>query len=100
MRFLKWLFGILLLLVVAVVVGGYVFLKNFDLNKYKSLAEEIAYKQTGRKLVIAGDASLGISLVPTLVINDISFANPEWAKNPQMAEIGTLELKFSRLPLL
>ena len=100
MRFLKWLFGILLLLVVAVVVGGYVFLKNFDLNKYKSLAEEIAYNQTGRKLVIAGDASLGISLVPTLVINDISFANPEWAKNPQMAEIGTLELKFSLLPLL
>ena len=35
MRFVKWLLGIVLLLVVVVVVGGYVFLKTFDLNKYK-----------------------------------------------------------------
>lgn len=100
MRIIKWLLGIILLLVVVVLVGGYVFLKTFDLNKYKSYAEKIVYEQTGRKLSVNGDASLGISLIPTLVINDISFANPAWAKNPQMAEIGSLELKFSLLPLL
>ena len=32
MRFVKWLLGIVLLLVVVVVVGGYVFLKTFELN--------------------------------------------------------------------
>lgn len=100
MRFVKWLLGIVLLLVVVVVVGGYVFLKTFDLNKYKSYAEKIVYEQTGRKLAVKGDASLGVSLIPTLIINDVSLSNPSWAKNPQMAEIGSLELKFSLLPLL
>lgn len=100
MKFLKWFFGILIVLIIAAVVAAYIFLKNFDLNKYKSYAEKIVYEQTGRKLTIAGDASLGISLIPTIVINDVSFANPEWAKNPQMVKVGALELRFSLLPLL
>lgn len=100
MRFIKWLLGIVVLLVVVVAVGGYVFLKTFDLNKYKSYAEKIVYEQTGRKLAVKGDASLGVSLIPTIIINDVALSNPSWAKNPQMAEIGSLELKFSLLPLL
>lgn len=100
MKFLKWFFGILIFLIIAVAVAAYIFLKNFDLNKYKNYAEKIVYEQTGRKLTIAGDASLGISLIPTIVINDVSFANPEWAKNPQMVKVGALELRFSLLPLL
>lgn len=99
MRFFKWLLGIILVLVVAVFVGGFIFLKTFDLNKYKSLVEKIAYEQTGRKLSINGEANLGISLIPTLVINDVTFANPDWASHPNMAEIGSLELKVSIMPL-
>lgn len=100
MKFLKWLFGIVFVVILAIAVLTYVFLKNFDLNKYKTFAENMVYEQTGRKLTIAGEASLGISLIPTIVINDISFANPAWAKNPQMAKIKTIELRFSLLPLL
>lgn len=100
MRFLKWFFGLLLIVIVAVSVSAYVFLKNFDLNKYKSYAENLVYEKTGRKLTIAGDTSLEISLIPTIVINDISFANPDWAKNKQMAEVKAIELRFSLLPLL
>ncbi len=100
MKFLKWFFGILFVLIIAVVTAGYVFLRNFDLNEYKDYAEKIVYEQTGRKLSINGNAELGISLVPTLIINDITFANPSWAKNPQMAKVASLELRFSILPLL
>ena len=100
MRFLKWLLGIVVLVVLIAGVGGYFFLKNFDLNKYKSYAAKIVYEHTGRKLDVKGDASLGISLIPTLIINDVTLSNPSWAKNSQMAEIGSLELKFSLLPLL
>lgn len=100
MKFIKWFFGIIFTLVIIVAVSGYVFLKNFDLNQYKSYAEKIVYEQTGRKLSINGNAELGISLVPTLIINDISFANPSWAKNPQMAKVSSVELKFALLPLL
>ena len=60
MRFVKWLLGIVLLLVVVVVVGGYVFLKTFDLNKYKSYAEKIVYEQTRRILEVKGDDYLGV----------------------------------------
>ena len=100
MRFFKWLLGIILILVVAVLVGGFIFLKTFDLNKYKSLVEKIAYEQTGRKLSINGEANLGISLIPTLVINDVAFANADWASHPNVAVIGSLELKISIMPLL
>ena len=62
MRFLKWLLGIVVLAVLIAGVGGYFFLKNFDLNKYKSYAAKIVYEHTGRKLDVKGDASLGISM--------------------------------------
>ena len=100
MRFLKWLFLILTVLILVVGVAAYVFLQNFDLNKYKGMTEKIVYEQTGRKLSIAGNADLGVSLIPTVVLNDISFANPEWAKNQQMATVKTLELKIALLPLI
>ena len=100
MKFLKWLFSILFFLIVAIAIGGYFFLKNFDLNKYKSHIENIVYEQTGRKLTIAGEANIGISLIPTIVINDVSYANPEWAKNPQMVEVGSVKVSFSLIPLL
>ena len=100
MKFLKWLFSILFFLIIALAIAGYFFLKNFDLNKYKDYAEKVVYEQTGRKLTIAGDASIGISLIPTIVINDVSYANPEWAKNPQMAKVGRVEVSFSLVPLL
>lgn len=79
---------------------GYYLLHNFDLNKYKPLASEMVEKELGRKLVINGDASIGISLVPTIVIEDVELANASWAKNPQMVKVKRLEVKFALLPLL
>lgn len=100
MRLIKWLFSIILILILAVVSAGYVFLRNFDLNRYKDLAAKVVYEQTGRQLVIGGNAELGISLVPTLIINDVSLSNPSWAQNPQMLKLDSLELQLAILPLL
>lgn len=79
---------------------GYYFIRNFDLNQYKSYAEDLVQKELGRKLAIKGEASIGISLVPTLVIENVELANATWAKNPQMIKIKKLEIKFAVLPLL
>lgn len=95
-KVLAWLLVVLLLIVVA----GFVFLKTFDLNRYKGLIEKVAEDNLGRKLSIAGDASVALSLVPTIVINDISLANPSWAKEPEMIKVKSVELEFSILPLL
>ncbi len=100
MKLLK-LFGLLIMvLLIAAFAGGYVFLKNFDLNHYKQDIEKIVYQQTGRQLVINGDAHLGISLLPTLVIDDISLSNAPWASQPQMVKLQSLQIEVAILPLL
>lgn len=98
-KLLKILLGVVLTLVIIVLVGGFIFIKTFDLNKYKPYVTELALKETGREVTI-GNASLGISLTPTLILNDVTMANAAWATEPEMVRIGELEVKLSILPLL
>ena len=87
--------AILASLIIILAIGGFLFVRNFDLNRYKGYIEDIVYQQTGRKLSLNGDAKIGLSLIPTLVVNDVTFANPEWAQNPYMAKLNKLEVQFS-----
>lgn len=100
MKFIKILATVIFSLLIVLAIGGYLVIRHFDLNKYKSYAEEIVLRETGRKLSINGNAEIGISLVPTVVVNDVELANPEWASNPQMLKVKQLEVKFALLPLL
>ena len=100
MRFIKILSSIVFSLIIIIAIGGYFAVRNFDLNKYKIYAEEMVEKELGRKLQINGEASLGISLVPTVIVNDVALANPSWAQNPQMVTLKQAEVKFALLPLL
>ncbi len=100
MRFIKKTASIISSLIIILAIGGYIFVKNFDLNRYKTYIQDIVYEQTGRLLEIKGDAKLGISLVPTIDINNVSFSNPSWAKNENMIRLEKLEIKFAILPLL
>lgn len=86
--------------IIILALGGFVFVRNFDLNRYKGYIEEIVMRETGRELKLNGDAKLGISLIPMVVINDVTFSNPAWADNPYMAKLDKLEVKFAILPLL
>ncbi len=99
-KIFKVLFSTIFILFAVLVVGVFVFIKTFDLNSYKAYAEKIVQEQLGRKLSLNGDAYLGISLVPTIVLEDVELANPSWAKNPQMVKVKKLDLKFAVLPLL
>lgn len=99
-KLLKVLGIVVLGLIILLGAGGYYFVKNFDLNKYKSYASTMVEKEIGRKLTINGNASLGISLIPTLVIEDVELSNASWATHPQMVKIKKLEIKFALIPLL
>ena len=99
-RLVKVLGTIIFSLIIIIAIGGYLFVRNFDLNHYKSYVEEIADKQLGRKLAINGNAYLGLSLIPTLIVEDVELANAAWAAQPQMAKIERLEIKLSLMPLL
>lgn len=100
MGFIKKTASIVSSLIIILAIGGFVFVRNFDLNKYKPYVEEAIKKATGRDLQINGDAKIGISLIPTVVINDVVFANSEWAKEPYMIKLQKLDVKFSIMPLL
>lgn len=99
-KLLKFVFRTIIVLLLIVLIGGFVFIKTFDLNKYKSYVEKIAYEQTGRKLSLAGDAGLKISLVPTVVLNDVTFDNAPWATEPNMIKAKSVEVSVSVMPLL
>ncbi len=100
MRFIKKTVSVISSVIILLAIGGYVFIRNFDLNRYKPYIQDIVFKETGRLLYLNGDAKLGISLVPTVEINDVTFSNPSWAKNKDMVKLEQLEVKFAILPLL
>ena len=99
-KFFKILFSTIFILFAVLIVGVFVFIKTFDLNSYKAYAEKVVQEQLGRKLSLNGEAYLGISLVPTIILEDVELANPSWAKNPQMVKVKKLDVKFAILPLL
>lgn len=100
MRFVKLIMKIIIVVLLIVVIGGFLFIRNFDLNKYKPYLANLVYEQTGRTLEINGEAKLALSFIPTLVLNDVSLSNATWGAYPQMVSIGSLEVKLSVLPLL
>ena len=100
MRFIKKTASIISSLIIILAIGGYFFVRNFDLNRYKSYIQDIVLRETGRTLALKGDAKLGISLVPTVEINDVTFSNPSWAQNKDMVRLQKLKVKFAILPLL
>lgn len=98
--FFKIIFSLLFIIIIGVGAGVWYFMHNFDLNSYKTLLEEQARKYTGRTLKINGDAHLGISLIPTLVVNDITFSNAAWSEQPDMLKLKSLQVKVAVRPLL
>ena len=96
----KFLLMAILIIVIAVAAGSWYFLRTFDLNHYKDTIEQQVYNYTGRRLKINGDARLGVSLIPTLVVDDVTFANASWAEQPDMVKLQKLKVQIAILPLL
>jgi len=89
---------ILLLIIVVPLAGLFVFLKTADFNNYKSQIEALALKYAGLKVKINGDLKIGVSLKPSIELNDVSVSDS--ATEKEIAEIGGALVQFSLLPLL
>lgn len=89
---------------VIVVVGGaaamFAIIRSVDFNSYKDLVAQQVKAATGRDLVLAGDVKIGISLVPHLEIEQVSFRNADWGSEPQMLKLEKLEADIALFPLL
>lgn len=96
---MKWLIRGAIGLVGVLLIGGFA-LSLVSLNDFKPQIESAVEEATGRKLVIAGDLTMGFSFVPTLVATQISFSNAPGAKGPHMVTADLLRVKVSLLSLL
>jgi hypothetical protein len=96
---LKWILTGLVALVVAVVVAGVAILSTMDFEELRGVIEAEAEKATGRKLTVAGEIDLSLSLTPAISVEDIRFANAKWGSRPEMVTIRRLEIEVAILPL-
>ena len=87
-------------LFIVVIIGVAIAVSTFDVNQYKPELTQLVEEATGRKLQIGGDIGFKLSLVPTLVIEDIKFSNASWGSKPEMLSLDKFEVQVSLMPLL
>jgi uncharacterized protein involved in outer membrane biogenesis len=96
----KWILGIAVFLIVALIVGIFAILSSYDFNDLKPQIARMVKDTTGRELSLGGDVELEIGLNPTLVIEDVSLQNVSWGSRPELARIRRLEAQVAVLPLV
>src|SRR6185295_2060683 len=77
------------------------FILLFDWNWLRRPIERKTLEKTGRELAIKGDLSVKLGWPsPRVRIEGMTFANPAWAKQPHMLDVGAVEVTFSLPELL
>src|SRR5215475_5438566 len=90
----------LVILVVGMAAALLAIIHSIDFNAYKDLIAQQVQAATGRQLVLAGDVHVGLSLTPSLSVEQVSFRNADWGSEPQMLKFDRLEADVALLPLL
>lgn len=103
-----WVVALLLALIAICLVV----IATFDWNRLKPAINDRVSEAIGRPFVIQGDLSVAWrreagagwlgSMVPwpELVARDIRVANPDWASQPQFAQLDALRFRVAPLPLI
>jgi len=95
LRILKW-FSIVSALTLSLFA---IFILTFDVNQYKGSIEKSVSQLLNRQVELRGDISMGLSLIPTVVVNDVYVRNVEWSDTDYFAVINKLVFKIE-LPAL
>jgi len=96
----KTVLAAFLLLVVALVVGVYLFVSTYDYDKLIPGLVKSVKESTGRDLVAAGHASFKIGLTPEFTLRNVSFQNAPWGSRSDLATAKEFAVKLALLPLL
>ena len=88
--------GIVLIsfLIIVLVVSSY------NYNKFKPEISGIVKQYTNRKLTMAGDIKVKVSLLPTLEVNNVSLQNAPWSAYPDMVHAKRVEIQLALIPLI
>ena len=95
-RALIWIgcvFGIL-------TIAAVIFVATLDWNKAKGYLSAAVSKATGRQLVIGGDLEVDLGWISRVRASQIQFENAPWSKQPQMLEVGLLDVQIDLWQLL
>ncbi len=90
----------LVVLVVVIIGGAFIAIQSIDFNEYRATIADQAKQATGRELKIAGTLDVGLSLTPTMTVDDVTFANASWGSRPEMATIKRFETELELIPLI
>lgn len=95
-RILIWITAIL----GGVVIAAAIFIATLDLNKAKDYISAGVSKATGRQLKINGDLQFDLGWISRMRASQIQFENARWSKQPQMAEVGLVDVQIDLWQLL
>ena len=87
-------------LIVAALVGGYIYLSTLDFETLKAQLQDEVEKATGRQLSIDGPLDLAIGLQPAVAVDQVALSNADWGSRPQMVTLERFELELDLLSLL
>jgi AsmA family protein len=87
-------------LFVVVVISVSVVIFTVDINQYKGELIQLVEESTGRTLKVDGDLEFAVSLIPTVVVEDVQFSNARWSSKPDMLKLKKFEIEVALLPLL
>ncbi|MFP6710374.1 MAG: AsmA family protein [Rhodospirillales bacterium] len=94
------IFGGIIVLVIALGAAGVAIILSTSPEEIRDFLAAQVKEATGRDLVIKGKLDLEISLVPSLVMNDVTFSKTKWASAPHMLSLKKLEAGLELMPLL
>jgi uncharacterized protein involved in outer membrane biogenesis len=84
--------------IAAIALG--IFVATLDQDKVKRYISAGVSNATGRQLNINGDLKLDLGWISQVTANQIQFANAEWSKHAQMAEVENFEVQIDLWQLL
>ena len=99
-RLLLWLLASAAAVVALFVVAAVVALRTVDLSGFTGTILAAVQRETGRQLTVAKGPYLRVSLSPSLVAEDVTFANATWGSRKEMLRVKRVELRVKLLPLL
>jgi uncharacterized protein involved in outer membrane biogenesis len=96
-RFFK--FFLISMLGILLLGTGFIWWLIQDGDWIRGKTEQIVTDITGRQFSISGELSLGISLNPDVVANDLHLANAPWAGKNDMATVERLAFSIDLMSL-
>ncbi|MCJ7441069.1 MAG: AsmA family protein [Thermoanaerobaculaceae bacterium] len=99
-RLLAWLLAGAAAAVAVLVVAAVVALRSVDLSRFTGTIAAAVKSQTGRELTVGRGPHLRISLLPSIVLEDVALSNAPWGSRKEMVRVKRVELRVKLLALL